>query len=294
MSTPTALTPLFVESLPDRYVYSHYPVEDWEEALMGIWSQVTIRWSSFSLSPDVFFPYVASRIPLEKSLHNLSTALDWEGSFIACACYHRNYIAMTLFEKLYLSPLLLRIRGKEHLTSEMDDIKQTLWERFFHAEPPKEPKISQFAGLGDLQSWVRTAAYREVMGMLRKQKKETWVEDVLWNLPNEQDNQEVQYLKVLYRTKFKEVMQECLQGLSPKERNILRYYYVEGWTAEKIGTLYQTHRTTVSRWLEKIQSKLLEQTKSLLVQELELSTTNVESLLVLIQSQLDVSLHRFL
>jgi RNA polymerase sigma-70 factor, ECF subfamily len=71
-------------------------------------------------------------------------------------------------------------------------------------------------------------------------------------------------------------------------------HYVDGLNIEEIGLAYRVHRATVARWLAASREKILDETKRLLSQGLKLDREEVQSMIDLVRSRLDVSIYRLL
>ncbi|HVE87889.1 MAG TPA: sigma-70 family RNA polymerase sigma factor, partial [Myxococcales bacterium] len=91
-----------------------------------------------------------------------------------------------------------------------------------------------------------------------------------------------------------DAVEAALKGLSPKERNFLRLYFVEGLTVEQIGAMQGAHKSTVSRWLARARETVGTQVRQLLGDRLHLSAGDLDSLMGLLQSELELSLLRVL
>jgi len=63
---------------------------------------------------------------------------------------------------------------------------------------------------------------------------------------------------------------------------------------EQIGLAYHVHRATAARWISVSREKILKETKRLLSTKLEIGQGEVESMIGLVRSQLDVSIYRLL
>ena len=61
-----------------------------------------------------------------------------------------------------------------------------------------------------------------------------------------------------------------------------------------IGSIYRVHRATASRWLVRAREALLDGVRRSLMDQLGANAAEVESILVLVHSQLDLSLSRIL
>ena len=119
-------------------------------------------------------------------------------------------------------------------------------------------------------------------------------DDALLDTPVLSPGAELDFLKNRFAPDFKAAFQEALQTLSTRDQNLLRLYYLEGSSPEEIGRVYQTHRTTVWRWLTQCREALLAQTRVMLAARTKVSDAEVSSLMNAVHSQLDVSLSRML
>jgi RNA polymerase sigma-70 factor (ECF subfamily) len=69
---------------------------------------------------------------------------------------------------------------------------------------------------------------------------------------------------------------------------------VDGLTVEEIGALYGVHKTTAFRWVEAARTSLSRRTRSAFQQRVKVRPADLESILQLLQSQIDLSLSRVL
>ena len=75
-----------------------------------------------------------------------------------------------------------------------DEVRQTLRQKLFVASGEGKPKIATYAGRGDLRSWLRASAVRELISHARKQRKEIPVADpVLAAFADGDDAPELQF-----------------------------------------------------------------------------------------------------
>lgn len=75
---------------------------------------------------------------------------------------------------------------------------------------------------------------------------------------------------------------------------MLRYNVLKGLNIAEIGAIYQVHRATVARWIAHARELLLQSTRERLTQRLHAADHELDSILRLIESQMDVSLRRCL
>ncbi len=93
---------------------------------------------------------------------------------------------------------------------------------------------------------------------------------------------------------LKAAVETALKALPIAERNALRLYFLEGMTVDEVARLRGIHKSNGSRWIARIRRDILADVKQKLKAELAVSDTELESILRLMQSQLDVSVERAL
>jgi DNA-binding transcriptional regulator LsrR (DeoR family) len=82
--------------------------------------------------------------------------------------------------------------------------------------------------------------------------------------------------------------------MNTSDRNLLRYYYVTDLTLAQIAGITGVKHNTVSRRLAKIRGNLLMGTRNRLIEIAGIRDTEFESVVRLVQSQLNVSMYRML
>jgi RNA polymerase sigma-70 factor (ECF subfamily) len=214
---------------------------------------------------------------------------------LAAACAAGDVAAIELVEQRYFADLdraLARFEGGAPL---VEEVKQRLRHKLFVGDG-EGPKISTYSGRGDLGRWIRVAATREAIGLVRKAKKEIPMEEVALAraLAGGSGDLELDYLKGLYRSQFKAAFEEALAALEPKERTVLKYHVLDGLNIDQIGAVYGVHRATVARWISSVRDTLLGRTRKILMDKIAVDRAEFDSIMRLIQSQLDVSLSRLL
>jgi RNA polymerase sigma-70 factor (ECF subfamily) len=115
-------------------------------------------------------------------------------------------------------------------------------------------------------------------------------EQLLVAMPDDGDDQELRYMKELYRSAFADAFRAAIGTLEDRLANVLRHYYLDDMTLEQIGALYRVHKTTVMRWVNRAHGELESETKRRMVEHLDLQPREVESVLRLIQSGIQLGL----
>jgi RNA polymerase sigma-70 factor (ECF subfamily) len=106
------------------------------------------------------------------------------------------------------------------------------------------------------------------------------------------DDPELAYMKATYRAAFKAAFQEALESLQGRERTLLKQQIVDGLGIDELGALYDVHRATAARWVAAAREKLLVRTRRTFMLRARISSDECESIMRMVRSQLDVSLHR--
>jgi RNA polymerase sigma-70 factor (ECF subfamily) len=303
MAEPFPLYTLLLESVPagDAAASSAASAEPeapavapaaFEQLLTSAVDAARGAWPSFFLSSDVFVPYLAQRLqPVSPSaLERLRVA----ELYLTCACAQGDPAAIAAFEAVYLRDMAAGLPRPTRGASIEGDVTQAVRERLLVHRDGEPARIAEYSGRGALASWVHVVAVRTALRMMRGRKRQAELDGRYVLGSDNHGDTEVAYLKKRYRAQFAEAFHAALGTLEPRDRNVLRQHYVDGLTMEEIGVVYHVHRITVVRWIERARTALAKETKRRLAGKLGVGKRELESILRLIRSQLDVSLRRYL
>lgn len=201
-----------------------------------------------------------------------------------------NVHAQAAFEATCMRDLSAHLSARRASPSQADEAVQRLRHHLLLARGPAGSRLLTYAGRGDLRAWVRVAALRTWLNLERETKRSRGVqaEDTLAD--QAASDLELEFMKGTYRESFHRAFLEVLGELPAAERLTLKLHYLDRLSMEEIGRILGVHRLTVLRRLERTREQLSVTTKDRLQSQLRLSGTEVESLLLLIQSRLDLSL----
>jgi RNA polymerase sigma-70 factor (ECF subfamily) len=248
-------------------------------------------WPSVVVAPEVFVPYLAERLPQDATSIEALEAVRATDLWLACACAQGDEAAVATFTKTYLDPIFPLPGDLARLSN---DVRQAASMKLLVSENGAPPRIVEYAGRGDLGSWVSVVALRIALTFVRKKAREVAIDDrVLFDVADRGDA-ELEHLKRHYRLEFAEAFQHALGALRPRERNVLRQYHVDGLTMDQIARVYRVHRITVVRWIERARDELASETRKILVARLGIERAELDSIMRLIRSQVDISLRRYL
>jgi RNA polymerase sigma-70 factor (ECF subfamily) len=177
--------------------------------------------------------------------------------------------------------------------SVVDEILQRLRVYLFVDPGDGEPRIVQFRGRGTLGSWINVSAVRAAYKLLERETREQPHEDErLARVASQKQDQEAQIAKGRYGEAFRSAFRAALASLDDRDKNLLRQHYLDGLSTDQLGGLYRTHRTTITRWLGAAKQQLLDRTRSYMMSELRVPLADCDSIIRLVGSQLDLTLHR--
>jgi RNA polymerase sigma-70 factor (ECF subfamily) len=170
-----------------------------------------------------------------------------------------------------------------------------LREKLFMASADGAPKLGEYAGRGSLAGWLKVVAVRLALTRLRSRRApDTPTDDeATFELPSPLEP-ELDLLRAQYSGAFKVAFQSALQELDPRDRELLRLHFLENMTVDQIGASYRVHRATAARWVARARGALLEGTKGRLAARLDVPISQLDSIVDLVRSHVDVSLVRLL
>jgi RNA polymerase sigma-70 factor (ECF subfamily) len=263
--------------------------------LGAILTEARQTWPGVALEDDTFWAFLARRMPPDRDVLEVLEELKSADLYLACACLNGDDQAARAFEKEFFPVLDRALSGICGRTGQVDDVKQSVYQKVFVGEEGRDAAIHKYDGVGDLRAWVRVTAVRMALNLKRDGKRERPLSpEILATIPKSGPGPEEDYLKRVYSDAFKQAFGRALAALDHKQRNLLRYYYIDGLTVEQIGRIYRVHKATISRRLGEIRELLLTETRNSLVRELDVSRTEFDSIMRLIQSRMDISIFRFL
>lgn len=212
--------------------------------------------------------------------------------YLACAALDRSERALALFESYTFGEIQAAAAALRVSESDLEEVKQVLRAQIFVGDGARAPALAEYAGRGALRGWVRVIATRELLRMRRRHKNEVPFEEHILDHFEAVPDPEIARLKDTYRAQVADALRTALERLDTRERLLLRYQICDHLSIDDIGAIYQVHRATAARWLSKARSALVELTREQLAILLSVDPGEADSILRLVQSQLDVSLER--
>jgi RNA polymerase sigma-70 factor (ECF subfamily) len=292
MST-VALSDLFRQTLPaDVSARIGDDAAHIEDILGEVLKAARVARPSLSVGAEEFVVYLAERLPLEATSIDALRQLRVDDLYLACACARGDSTAISLFDATYIAGL--GAVAPRQATITVGEVQQAVRAKLLLGEEGARPKIAEYSGRADLSSWVRVVAVRTALNLARGKRREVPLdEEELLATGAESDNAEIQHLKTLYRGEFRDAFRQALLALSVRDRNMLRQHYVDGVAMERIGAMYQLHRVTIVRRMKDAREELARETRRRLRDKLRVSRGELDSIMRLIGSHLDLSLRLY-
>jgi RNA polymerase sigma-70 factor (ECF subfamily) len=261
--------------------------EGLEERLAQLVERARAAHPAVRLSPEWFCRELGRRAGTLDELESLAIEDVW----LAAACARDDAGALAALDALLRDVCL----GLPDTTAKgQEDVRQLVRERLLVAAGEEPARLSTYSGRGSLKAWLKVVALRVALNARRNKGDAEKSSELLDTMAAPASDPEAQYVRLRSSSDFRGAFEAAVGALEPRDRNLLRYYYVDGLGVERIGALYRVHAATASRWLSAARGKLLEGIREALRARLGLQETEIDSFVGAARSGLELSLHRIL
>lgn len=231
-----------------------------------------------SFDEESFADFLAAR-PMSEPIHGSDLLLVY-------LCSRGDQGAQQRLDTEYLSQLPIVVAAVDADPAFVADVVQELKTKLY-----AEQRLAQYGGRGALGAWLRRAALNTASSMLRPSHSPYPLDPMSEGVA---PDAELTFLKSRYRDDFRRAFVDALQSLSPRERTVLRLNSLSDVSIDELGHMYHVHRATAARWVQRARDAIAERTREALVARLGLNEGELDELLRLMLSQLDVSIRRYL
>ncbi len=150
------------------------------------------------------------------------------------------------------------------------------------------PRLETYAGRAPLKAWVGLVARRLAIDAARAHEAEgpagpATLAGLIKATP------ELQLVERDAARRVTTALRAALEALEPRDRDLLRGHYLEGRTHAQLAEPLGASRSAVALWIEKAREKLLAQTRQRLQKATRLDSGELDSLLQVVESHLDLS-----
>ena len=236
-------------------------------------------WPGIELERDALAAFIAAR--------GEADALNAADVYLACACAAGDPAALAAFERAYLAKVDDFLRGVRPSRELVDEVRQHLRERLFLGE---RPRIADYSGRGTLASWLRVAALRAASNFRRSEGARDRAAARAPAAPAVPLDPELALVRSRHSSEFERALGDAFAGLDERERNLLRLHFLDGLGIDGLAPVFGVHRATVARWLAAARTRLHDAVIELLRARLAVDARELESLLRVVRSDLEISL----
>jgi RNA polymerase sigma-70 factor, ECF subfamily len=214
--------------------------------------------------------------------------------YLAMACAAQESRAIATFRQRFEAVIRRAAARVKADPDFVEEATQRVYERLLVRAAGAPAKIGRYAGRGALEVWVRVAASRISLDLAQRDKANDEAAHSRLDQLLSQHDPELYAMKHEHVGVFRQAFREAMDTLSSEQRVVLRLKLLEGVNIDQIGVMFGVHRATVARWIARAQEQLSEQLRTRMAARLDLSESELSSLIRLVDSQLDVSLAHWL
>lgn len=206
---------------------------------------------------------------------------------VAAAALEGDTRALAHFDALVVAEARQAAQHLKAGASFADELAQQMRQRMLS---PPSPKLVDYAGRGSLKKWLRASAMRLGINLASaegRHRNERDDDEALGQLQMSAASPELAVVKAETAALVTEALRLAFTKLSPKERNLLRLYFLDGVSSAQLAKTYGTHRVTVTRWLAAARATVVDAAVARLREVGALSaSTSGNDLQFLVRSQL--------
>jgi RNA polymerase sigma-70 factor (ECF subfamily) len=242
-------------------------------------------WPGVAVTPAQFGRYLADH----PGILDRATPPILEDIYLACACAEDVPGALRSFRDRFFPVVASAVRRLDDSPPFADEVYQRLCEVLFVDGASGSKKIARYEGQGPLAGFVGTAARRIALRLATSSARFHGEEALIQHF-SQIPEYETTLLKVRHRETFNRALSVALRQLTRRERLILRMNLVERVSVTRIAAIYKVSQPTVTRWIQRSARRIFATVKSLVCEELQIDTRELESLLLLVRSQIEITL----
>ncbi|MCY1032719.1 RNA polymerase subunit sigma-70 [Corallococcus sp. BB11-1] len=290
---PSEQTAFFLSRAPRALVPTLREHPGLESVLAGLMRTAREAWPEVGLEAEAFLGHVAERLPSTGEADGGLASLHAEDLALAFTCVRGSARAIEALEARVLSQLEKWLPGEA--PSQVDELRQLLRQRLLLPTGGAPPKLAFYSGRAPLAHWVRAVALRLLIDQRRAAPREQPMGEALPALVERLGaDPELAFIRERHQEDFRVAFRAALGRLDIQERNLLRLHHVHGLSMDAMAATTRAPRSTVARWIARARERLLVLTREELTARLGLTPGELDSLLRLVRSQLDVSLRQLL
>jgi len=231
-------------------------------------------------------------------------SLNADDLCLAVACAKGDDEAWEVFYKEYRSYLTGIARTMTSDAGAAEQLADSTFAELYglrESEGGRVSKFSFYSGRGSLKGWLRAVVFQLSADHHRQTSRLVQTEEpddmdrlaVTIDKPNGRAA-ESDFEADRYRDAISKALSRAIAELESRERLLLAYYYYDELTLKEIGSMFEVHEATVSRWLTKVQKRIRKLIERSLAREHGFNRAQVNEAFELASRELDFSVREHL
>ena len=263
------------------------------ERIEALWQRARAAWPGVELGAEAFARHLGRVLAQPESQDLRLESLHTDDLYLARACAAGDPRAIAACESSFTGEMNGAL-GRQGVDSAAgDDLKQQVREWLFVAGSDGEPGVLTYQGRGRLGGWLKVIITRRALKSFRGQHRLRPLDEEAQRLADRPGlvggDPEQQLSKLLFRSEFRDAFREAVAALDEEDRRLLARNILEGASIDVLGQELGVHRATAARRLEKARRNLFFAIRRTIMRRHRLDRAGYDSVLGLVQSQLDLS-----
>ena len=250
-----------------------------------------------SVAPEVLVAHAATLLAHADNVPAALASLNVGDVALAAACLEGDPAALRTLDDELLRQIPAYVAHVVRSPAHADEVTQLVRAKLLVGAEGGPGKLADYRGSGPLGGWLRVVAVRTAQNFRRDGERAGGTRldtDEERGLKSAEPDPELEYVKTRYGGALKEAFTRTLAELADEDRALLSLTYVDGLASDAVAKIYGVHAATIRRRVERLRVRLLEHTRVLLAAEVGGKPDELDSLIDLVRSRVDVSLSQLL
>jgi RNA polymerase sigma-70 factor (ECF subfamily) len=265
-------------------------IGDLGQTLAGQLADIAAAWPTLVIDSERYTRRLANAIARRGSepAARVIASMPAADLYLAAACTAGDAAALDVFRATLLPALRGALRKLGAPDATIAEAEQRVLVMLFVGDAPQ---IAGYSGRGRLLSWVRSISVRtgrRLMGTLHG--KGGGADDELDELPAAVRDPELELLRTRYVDQVRSALAAAFADLGERPRRLLRQHHIDGLTIDALAPLYRVNRATTARWVAAARRELLDGIRGRLIAEHGVPSSEVDSVIRIVRSQLSLSI----
>lgn len=266
------------------------------DALAASYQAAASRWPGFSVDADRFAEHLGQLLRDADDPAAAVPRLDGEAIYLTLGCAAGDQRAIGELDRGYLAGVHPALASMKLRTAQIDDVLQVMRSELLLPRERGPLRILGYNGTGSLHGWLRAIAARTALRLehagaaKHEVGRDPSAIDAASGSEPEDGDLELAYMKRTYGEAFRTAFQRALAALAVDDRLLLKQRLKHHLGVRELGAMYGVDPGTISRRVAAARDRLAKATRAEMIRDLELGTSEVSSILRLIDSQIDITL----